>query len=580
MDITPYATPGRYRFLSLENLHLYGDFEIFEFENLPHPKHPTNTPDTESPAEAGYTAVSYVWRGLPLDDRDLPATRRALMKGNFTVKGGEDADPISIAVLEDIVWADSSLQGDEGGDLPDVPTKLLWLDQLCIMQTSDDDKAWQISQMYEIYKHSYCLVLPGGLTRLVSPEDSNNWMSRAWTLQEVVAPERGFVAMLCMADQQVYDTLSREYADMTVKQSDDNMFITYVSLLDLTSLKDFQKSFGFTEAGVQELSRGTRKWSWVSKATESDIWRSNWSRTSSRPVDMVFSIMQCFGVTLPVKQFDKNDRVRATIALAQEILKKPDGRANWLDSLWYLPPAPQLSIFPQFPETRVDGKGAVIRFPDGSMKNLLELMRTDREIVEFENVSDEHISDFSARPTMDDSGYYTFVASSIYVIKRAQKGKKRVLDAGDGSRWVLSDELPDAEYRRSHPEVVKEEEPSQCTISSARDISATSAFSFSSDEDTDSGLASEEDDDILTEEYYPDLEDIEGDFLAVLLFNDFEIDKTAYMLLEKHGPRKYHRLTHLIVDGKKYDPFRDISKEREDVRISIGPFPGHRVVTV
>ena len=41
-------------------------------------------------------------------------------------------------------------------------------------------------------------------------------------------------------------------------------------------------------------------------------------RTSSHPVDMVFSIMGMFEVTLDTHAFGRDDRLGATIALAQK----------------------------------------------------------------------------------------------------------------------------------------------------------------------------------------------------------------------------------------------------------------------
>lgn len=68
--------------------------------------------------------------------------------------------------------------------------ELLWLDTLCIIQQSSDDKAWQIQRMYGIYQAcDPCLVLPGGLQRLVCVDEEMEWIQRGWTLQEVMAPD-------------------------------------------------------------------------------------------------------------------------------------------------------------------------------------------------------------------------------------------------------------------------------------------------------------------------------------------------------------------------------------------------------
>jgi hypothetical protein len=568
--------------LSLENLHLYGDLEVFEFEELPQPgpPDPLSKENWPIPGYPGYSAISYVWRGLSIDN-DLLASRRVAPKGNFTIKGGEDGDPISISVLEDIAWADGTPNKDNDEGVQE-STGLLWLDQLCIMQTSDDDKAWQIEHIYEIYRNSYCFVLPGGLTRLVSPTDTNNWMSRGWTLQEVLAPDPSYISFLCMTNREINDIFEKQYHDMSVRPYGEDTFITCIAHSGFTSLNNWSNrppAFGFTSAGLEELSRGSRKYKWVSDATESDIWRSNWPRTSSRPVDMVFSIMQCFGVNLNPKLFHKDERVRATIALAKAILEKPKGRANWIGSLWFLPPAPELSVFPQFPKTKVDGS-AIMQMPDGTEEEVIQLMRSNKDVKTFEAIPEGHLSEFSAQPTMDDEGYYNFVANEIYILREADDSQKKVLRAGDGSKWCVANNVPDLEYRKAHPDELADSEGDD-DDGGDDDRDETSGTNDSGDDGDDddtedsSGKGSEAD---LTEEYLPNLQDIEGDVLAVLLFWDSELRKSAYMLLRKHGPRKYHRFTHLIVNAKKYDPFEDVDQNlRQDVRISVGPFPGRGV---
>lgn len=84
------------------------------------------------------------------------------------------------------------------------------------------------------------------------------------------------------------------------------------------------------------------------------IWQCALMRTSSRPVDMVFSIMRLMGVELNPKDFNENDRMGATIALMTMILEK-GGSADWLGMPSKFPLCPQLSTFPQFARTDVSG---------------------------------------------------------------------------------------------------------------------------------------------------------------------------------------------------------------------------------
>jgi hypothetical protein len=64
-------------------------------------------------------------------------------------------------------------------------------------------------------------------------------------------------------------------------------------------------------------------------------------RTSSRPVDMIFSIMGPMGVQLPVANFNANDRTKRPLSSYGKCLSKNS-------ALW---PSPELPILPAFPET-------------------------------------------------------------------------------------------------------------------------------------------------------------------------------------------------------------------------------------
>ncbi|EEB90493.1 hypothetical protein MPER_11293 [Moniliophthora perniciosa FA553] len=119
VDITPYATPCRYRLLSLTSLQYRGLFQIYEFDELPmyseilpNVLKNLNIPGFKLPEMSHCCAASYVWRGITVNgDPSLPSIQRAKEKGDFTVKGGEDGDPISISVLDDICWAATAGHG-------------------------------------------------------------------------------------------------------------------------------------------------------------------------------------------------------------------------------------------------------------------------------------------------------------------------------------------------------------------------------------------------------------------------------------------------------------------------------------
>lgn len=94
-------------------------------------------------------------------------------------------------------------------------------------------------------------------------------------------------------------------------------------------------------------------------------WQCILMRTSSRPVDMVFSAMNMFGVTLDPSTYKPSERLRATVDLARAILQQ-GGRANWLGLSLKAPLSRNISTFPEFPETTVAGR-AFIKTANGDV---------------------------------------------------------------------------------------------------------------------------------------------------------------------------------------------------------------------
>lgn len=109
-----------------------------------------------------YAAISYVWRG----------NHQSPISDSFAVEGATDSDRIDLEVLR-VTCATAAQKG----------TDYIWMDKLCIMQTSIEDKNWQIQRMAKIYKHSTtCLVLLGGMGGLVGEGETTSWIYRSWTL--------------------------------------------------------------------------------------------------------------------------------------------------------------------------------------------------------------------------------------------------------------------------------------------------------------------------------------------------------------------------------------------------------------
>ncbi|KAF5361574.1 hypothetical protein D9757_011545 [Collybiopsis confluens] len=397
------ATPQRYRLVRCKELVEDQTLCIDEFHDFPHIK---------------YSAVSYVWRGN-IVDRDFVHEQ-----GRFNVKGAEDGDPIGVDVLSHACSA-SLLQGYSH----------LWLDRLCIIQTSKEDKRWQIQRMHSIYQScALCIVLAGGIQRLVRIDEETDWIHRGWTLQEAIAPptvsvlfswklgsglgsagdnrnvelkevvrsKSAMTSLSLVIDASVTGSLSftGEARKFTVEVKIFGSHPSNFSYNDVPFWRPQRKLLSPNVAALAVILNDVLD----HDAKEYAIWQSALMRTSSRPVDMIFSIMGLFGITLNTVDFHKNDRVGATIALAREILRK-GGRANWLGASFKLEPARQISTFPTFPQTRVAGK-ALVSTRKG-VRDVLELMSSEYPYGE--------ALVYMPKGTMDSEGYLHFSAKAIEI---------------------------------------------------------------------------------------------------------------------------------------------------------------------
>lgn len=151
------ASPGQYRFVDCAAYLNTGSLVIHAFRTLPLKQ---------------YCAISYVWRGLAPLKTPSNEIEVQLQDGQLLVSPDVLRVACTFCTLQDI--------------------KYLWVDCLCVNQTDQRDKDWQIWKMAEIFKNcSYCIILPGGLRRLLRfrIREISTWSSRRWTLQEAVLPE-------------------------------------------------------------------------------------------------------------------------------------------------------------------------------------------------------------------------------------------------------------------------------------------------------------------------------------------------------------------------------------------------------
>ncbi|KAK0219412.1 hypothetical protein EDD85DRAFT_865467 [Armillaria nabsnona] len=371
IDISGNATPCSFRFIDCSELVHGHTLRVLEYSNL---------------SAQSYATISYVWRGVI-----GPATASMAKYGSFAVAGATDGDPISIDVLLHVCRACL---------LDKIP--LIWLDRLGIIQTSREDKAWQIKRMYDVYALcTKCYVLPGGTRRLASIEEPTLWIHRGWTLQEAVAPKECSVVIQWEYN---FGTFGNPRKSLGTNGSVEEIVSGESAQIQLTSLLkasvaenvEFRirspetwkgqkvditiRIFGTDEeAGWRHAFALSAAMKPVDDTTDPQgvgkktaFWRSAQMRTSSRPVDMVFSIMGLFGVTLNPKEFETHDRLGATIALAREILKQ-GGSPTWLATSLSLPENPSIRSFPRFPET--DKAGAAVYEVGSRRLEAAELMQ-------------------------------------------------------------------------------------------------------------------------------------------------------------------------------------------------------------
>ncbi|KAI0762706.1 hypothetical protein C8Q74DRAFT_1371705 [Fomes fomentarius] len=426
LDISATATPCHIRLVDCKALTEQRTLRIVEFPEFP---------------AVSYAAISYPWRGVAVDEHWTAHT--------FSVRGAEHADPVGADALRHACAA-VLLRG----------CPYLWLDRLCIIQNSKEDKHWQIRHMYRVYKSCrVCIVLAGGVRRLVRLDEETSWIHRSWTLQEVLAPP----AVVVLLDWKLGSgsSLSGDNSPTSISSTaspwspkplmvEASIFSSHPSNHSYNDIPLWRPQRKLLAPNVSALTIA------MDPVLSSDpdarahaVWQSALMRTSSRPVDMVFSIMGLFGVTLDPSRFDQDDRRGATIALAQEILKA--GRsASWLGVGVRLEPDRTLSTFAAFPRTSVSGVALVQTKTKGRVQEVSELMDPVYPV-------GEALVPFP-KGSMDDAGYFSFTAKAVR-LRPAQAGATpnadgRVLEALDGSRWLVHEDGDrcDAETVQTAPE--------------------------------------------------------------------------------------------------------------------------------
>lgn len=289
-----------------------------------------------------YVAISYVWKGLASAPGVDPGT-------SLRVAGTKNADPINITLLKTAALAAVCRDCD-----------FLWLDQLCIIQTSREDKDWQITHMYDIYRGcQICLAFVGGLGRLSDLFEPWPWVTRAWTLQEALVPPEICIVFAWSHGEKCYQA-NAPIPIREIEKGKSAMLPLGSAIYALSVYDSFSNmSRGIRGSGIRSTSMRTLH---IASNHKSDarsdpirafsILQCSILRTSSRPVDMILSIMGLLDVDLDPSQFAAADREKALLMLLRHCLDRGQpawwlalsiGRAGG-SQMTYLPPLPLTTV--------------------------------------------------------------------------------------------------------------------------------------------------------------------------------------------------------------------------------------------
>lgn len=364
-----------------------------------------------------YAAISHSWLLSPETKRLSSEANRPL---NISL-GDSAIHTISWHGLYQAARAAQHLQCD-----------YMWLDLLCLHQGSAKDKKLQIQKMGHIYENAEAvIVMPGGVAAAQSLEEDAPWITRAWTLQEATLCAKTYVLVLypaqdpryhyilsCTWPQTRYDVknIEGDLALSELKALICSLSGLSIEKVDKTtgehiSRKQFEpKCLGHNNPNTTAL-RGLLAAS-CPEMRQSAAWRSVWLRTSTRPQDMVFSVMHLFGVQIEV------DYTRTHEDLIIELARKTASLPAWLDIGAALPFDPRCGLVPAVPLFR----------PNDSM-----VYSVNDELVPTAKFSshDNYIADYDVRIRTPVTTFYEgdLVCAVILEILHGPSGKPYLSDS-------------------------------------------------------------------------------------------------------------------------------------------------------
>ena len=256
----------------------------------------------------------------------------------------------------------------------------LWLDLLCLNQRSKNDKKLQIKNMANIYRNSTAvLVMFGGCAAAQGLNKYSSWIDRAWTLQEATLGEtyaliewpfpgyNGHFLNVASGIEKLDGEIAIVSLEELLEVNPEERYKAYISEAERPTLKrtdpdhQFQKSAPSKEIEIDFSIQclGSRRlpisalqavlgltydnYKRKREVRLGAAWRSMWLRTSTKPQDMVFSMIHLLDVDIEV------DYDHSLEDLIFELVAKTASFPAWLTIAHNVPVVPNSGLIPVLP---------------------------------------------------------------------------------------------------------------------------------------------------------------------------------------------------------------------------------------
>ncbi|KAM6495076.1 hypothetical protein JOM56_009699, partial [Amanita muscaria] len=235
-----------------------------------------------------YAAISHVWDP---SNETLGTAKHANRPLKIRIKDKPYTQVISWHGLVEAADAASKLKCTH-----------LWLDFLCLDQIprgkEDREKELQIYNMGNIYKNARNVIcMLGGVSAVQSLTSRTGWMDRAWTLQEATLNWRRTYAYV------KWPYLTR--FTINTPGSSKGLDINFMPVLCLDGGSD--EKFNTARASRAAKNAMLSVFSAPSRELRlAGVWRAMLLRTSTKPVDIVYSVMGLFDVKIGPYGEDRN----------------------------------------------------------------------------------------------------------------------------------------------------------------------------------------------------------------------------------------------------------------------------------